>query len=402
MKTLIIDDEPFMLKLLSHLLSQLGIVDVTVHDRADGALALMETEDAGIELVLCDLQMPDIDGIEVVRRLARMGYKGCLVLVSGEDNRILRAAETLARAQQLNVLGVLHKPVSPERLKILLARNIRPGDKAVRAEQHSYSPEELRVAIAGGELCNVYQPKVSLATGAFTGVETLVRWRHPRDGVVFPDQFISLAEENNLIDDLTAAVLTQALRQARLWKDAGLELQVAVNVSMDNLVSLSFPDRIADEVRRSGIAASSLILEITESRLMKDPIVALDILTRMRLKRFVLSIDDFGTGHSSLSQLRDLPFEELKVDRSFVHRAHSNSSLRGILEGSLGMARMIGLKSVGEGVEDRDDWDLLRATGCDLAQGYFIARPMPAPDIPVWIGTWEARRAELGLDAPPT
>lgn len=148
-------------------------------------------------------------------------------------------------------------------------------------------------------------------------------------------------------------------------------------------------------MKKAGIPPSSMVLEVTESRLMKDPLVPLDILTRLRLKHIRLSIDDFGTGHSSLAQLRDIPFDELKVDRGFVHGAHCHAPLRAILEASLGMARQLGMKTVAEGVEDRLDWDFLRTAGCDLAQGYFIAKPMPAERIVDWMPEWGSRRHEL-------
>jgi EAL domain-containing protein (putative c-di-GMP-specific phosphodiesterase class I) len=213
--------------------------------------------------------------------------------------------------------------------------------------------------------------------------------------LVFPDQFIPVAEEHGLIDDLTHAVLTSALRQARLWQYMGITLPIAVNVSMDNLMSVEFPDLVAREMKEAGVPASLLVLEVTESRLMKDPMVALDILTRLRLKRIGLSIDDFGMGHSSLAQLRDLPFDELKVDRSFVHGACRDASRKAIVQASLSMSRQLRLRTVAEGVEDREDWDCLRAAGCDLAQGYFVARPMSGEALPTWLNAWRTRHQEL-------
>ena len=395
MKILLIDDEPFALKLLARQLANLGFAEVALHERAHDALAALEGAVDAIGLVFCDLQMPQMDGVEFVRHLARVGYAGGLVLVSGEDGRILQTAEKLAKAHRLNVLGTLSKPVSPEQLRRVLDEKLSRAAMVPRAGGKTYDPDELRQAIAGGELVNYYQPKVEIASGMVVGVETLVRWRHPRDGLVFPDQIISMAEEHGLIDDLTRAVLISALHQARLWQEAGLHLHVAVNVSMDNLGTLEFPDWVARAAGEAGVPLTSLVLEVTESRLMKDPLAPLDILTRLRLKRIGLSIDDFGTGHSSLAQLRDIPFDELKVDRGFVHGASRDASLRAIFEASLGMARQLGMKTVAEGVEDRDDWDFLRAAGCDLAQGYFIARPMPAADLPGWMADWESRRREL-------
>jgi EAL domain-containing protein (putative c-di-GMP-specific phosphodiesterase class I) len=245
---------------------------------------------------------------------------------------------------------------------------------------------------------NYYQPKVAVADGRVVGVETLVRWRHPVDGLVMPDQFIGVAEAHGLIDALTRVVLTEALAQTRVWRDAGRDLRVAVNLSMDNLKTLDFADFIGDQAAMQGVSPSHVVLEVTESRLMGDLRTPLDILTRLRLKRFRLSIDDFGTGHSSLSQLRDLPFHELKIDRSFVHRAWGNDTLSAIFNASLQLAHQLGMEVVAEGVEDRDDWNFLRRSGCDLAQGYFIGRPMPAAELPAWIDSWQHRLSNTEAD----
>ncbi len=394
MGILLIDDEAFALKLLSHQLASLGVTDVTLREDAADALRLLETGEQEIGLIFCDLQMPGMDGVEFIRQLVRIGYSGGLVLVSGEDRRILQTAEKLSKAHRLNVLGALHKPVSPEQLRQVL-ENHPPRTATPHAARRAYTRGELWQALTGNELVNHYQPKVDLASGAVTGVETLVRWLQPGNGLIYPDQFIGTAEETGLIDGLTRTVLTNALKQARAWQDAGLHLNVAVNVSMDNLGSLDFPDFVARAAAMAGVPTTSLVLEVTESRLMKNPLDALDIFTRLRLKHVGLSIDDFGTGHSSLAQLRDIPFDELKVDRGFVHGAWRDPSIRAIFEASLGMARQLGLKTVAEGVEDRDDWDFLRASGCDMAQGYFIAKPMPAEQLAGWIAEWEVRYREL-------
>lgn len=395
MKILLVDDDPFALKLLSHQLRDFGFGNVVACERATDALTVLESGAGAFSLIFCDLQMPEMDGVEFVRQLARMGYAGGLVLISGEDERILQTAEKLTKAHRLNVLGALNKPVSPEQLQRVLAYHPSRDRLASRGARKTYGPDALRRAIAEGQLVNYYQPKVDLASGAVTGVETLVRWHHPADGVVFPDEFIPVAEEHGLIDELTRAVLTEALRQARIWQDAGLHLLVAVNVSMDSLGSLEFPDVVVLAAAQAGVPPDSLVLEVTESRLMKNSLASLDILTRLRLKRVGLSIDDFGTGHSSLAQLRDIPFDELKIDRGFVHGACRDPSLRAIFEASLGMAQQLGMKTVAEGVEDREDWEFLRAAGCDLAQGYFIARPMQAATLAEWMDDWEIRRHEL-------
>lgn len=396
MRILLVDDDAFALKLVSHQLATLGYRDVVAIDKPEEALARIEADVTGFNLVLLDLQMPGIDGIEFVRHLARLHFSGAVALMSGEDDRILQTAYRLAAAHELAVRGALHKPVTPGQLEVLLgAVTAEPSLRARGPMRKQYTPERLRHAIESHELTNVYQPKVELATGRVRGVETLVRWQHPEDGVVFPDQFIGLAEEHNLIDALTRVVLENAIAQARIWEQAGLTLHVGVNVSMENLSDLAFPDFVAHALASAGTSAKSLVLEVTESRLMTDALSALDILTRLRLKHIGLSIDDFGTGHSSLAQLRDIPFDELKVDRGFVHGASSDTSKHAILDASLSMARQLAMTTVAEGVEDRADWDLLRSIGCDLAQGYFVARPMAAGALSKWIEEWNARVPEL-------
>lgn len=233
--------------------------------------------------------------------------------------------------------------------------------------------------------------KVVVATGDVIGMETLVRWQHPEDGLVFPDRFIPVAEAHGLVGDLTRAVLKGALVQAKAWQEAGQALSVAVNVSMDDLAALEFADFVAAETAAVGMPPQSVVLEVTESRLMQSLATSLDVLARLRLKRFRLSIDDFGTGHSSLAQLRDLPFDELKIDRSFTRGAWQDERLRAIFEASLSLANQLGMEVVAEGVEDADDWAFLRQTGCHLGQGYFIARPMPAAALPGWLEDWRRR-----------
>jgi EAL domain-containing protein (putative c-di-GMP-specific phosphodiesterase class I) len=248
--------------------------------------------------------------------------------------------------------------------------------------------------VRAGALFNHYQPQVELASGAVLAVEALARWSEPQ-GTIFPDRFIETAEQHGLIDELTIGVLRRALQQARTWRERGLELRVSVNVSMANLVALDFPDVVAAEAAAHGVPTASLLLEVTESRLMADPRAPLEILTRLRLKGVGLAIDDFGTGHSSLAQLRDLPFDELKIDRGFVHGAHADRSLRAILEASVRLARQMGMRTVAEGVEDADDWAVVRDAGCDAAQGWFMGRAMAPDAVPAWIQGWQERREEL-------
>lgn len=394
-----LDDDLFILRVLSLLLEKLGISRVTTCDNGNNALALLDNPETMPNLIFLDLNMPEMDGVEFLRHLVQRAYSGSVVLMSGESDRVLHTVEKLAIAHEISILGVMKKPFSLEDLSTLLARWTTVAPHAILAPKKLYSEGELRDAIDNCQLINYYQPKIDVGTGTVVGVETLVRWLHPVDGLVFPEQFIHVAEQHGLIDELTRIVLDNALAQLSRWKSEGLALHMAVNLSMKNLTSPDFADSISAKVAEAGLLPQEIVLEVTESQLMQDIRAPLETLTRLRLKQFGLSIDDFGTGHSSLTQLRDIPFNELKIDRSFTHGAWADATLRAIYDASLSLARQLDMNVVAEGVEDQEDWDLLSQTGCAVAQGHYIAEPMPGADLSSWIASWSARVRSEGFAA---
>jgi EAL domain-containing protein (putative c-di-GMP-specific phosphodiesterase class I)/DNA-binding NarL/FixJ family response regulator len=393
-KVMLIDDDTFMLMLLKQQLASCGATVRSMHTKGINALADLEASPGETDLIFLDLNMPELDGIQFIRHLVQHGYKGNLVLVSGEDERVMQTASTLVRAHKIASLGHFCKPLTPEALRTILERHRSLVPAGSGPAKKSYDADAVRAAIADGQLVNYYQPKVATLDGSVVGVEALVRWQHPADGMIYPDQFISIAEVNGLIDDLTRVVLREALRQSRAWSDAGLSLRMAVNVSMDNLNFLAFADIVTAAAQAVGVPPQNLTLEVTESRLMQDLRAPLEILSRLRLKRFRVSIDDFGTGNSSLVQLRNIPCDQLKIDRGFVHGAHSDETRRAIFNASLNLARELGIEVVAEGVEDLDDWEFLRRAHCNLAQGYFIGRPIPGAELPSWMSAWKTRLSD--------
>jgi EAL domain-containing protein (putative c-di-GMP-specific phosphodiesterase class I) len=256
----------------------------------------------------------------------------------------------------------------------------------------SITPAELEVAIRRDELDTYFQPKVDIASGRVVGIEALARWNHPHKGLIKPDSFIPMAEDHGLIGKLSDVVCIKALEYAARLKTNGLPLNIAINLSVDSLSDLDWPEKISATLQKYGLEPSNISFEITESRLMEHLSVALDILSRLSLKRFNLSIDDFGTGYSSMEQLQRIPFSEFKIDRAFVHGAAREASAQAILESSILLAKKLNMKVVAEGVENKEDWDLVARLGCDQVQGYYVARPMPFAQLLKWLQDSESHK----------
>jgi diguanylate cyclase (GGDEF)-like protein/PAS domain S-box-containing protein len=244
---------------------------------------------------------------------------------------------------------------------------------------------ELRRAISERELVLFYQPKAALESGLVTSVEALVRWLHPERGVVMPDSFIPLAQETSLIGPLTLYVIEEALRQVRSWRDEGIELSVAVNLSTRNLLDRSFPNQVEELLSRWDVRPEVLELEVTESSMLANPTRAKAVLNELSELGIRLSIDDFGTGYSSLAYLRELPVDEIKIDRSFVIGMGAEAGDAVIVRSTVDLGRNLGLEVVAEGVETIEHWEQLRELGCNTAQGYFLSRPVPADELCVWL-----------------
>ncbi len=258
---------------------------------------------------------------------------------------------------------------------------------------------ELRAALDGDQLVLHYQPKVDLATGAVRGVEALVRWDHPVRGLLYPEDFLDLVEDAGLMRRVTQMVLERALDQAAVWQRVRRPLTVAVNLSASSLVDADLPEQVATMLRARGLPASSLQLEITEEFLMTDRDRARAILSQLREHGVQIAVDDFGTGYSSLSYLRDLPIDELKLDRSFVFPMADDARAAALVASTIALAHSLGLRMVAEGVENQIALTELTRHGCDQAQGYFLSRPVPAAELDHWLATRNSREAH-GIFGP--
>jgi EAL domain-containing protein (putative c-di-GMP-specific phosphodiesterase class I)/DNA-binding CsgD family transcriptional regulator len=333
------------------------------------------------QIVLLDLQLGETDGVEQLRRLAEWQYRGALVLMSGFDARVLSTARALGESLGLKVEAVLEKPLRVAQLEAVLRRLHSAGQAP--------SAERLVEAIANDELVLDFQPVVSRKPKALKKLEALVRWEHPTVGRIPPGEFLPMAESNTrIIDALTDWVVGAAVVAHQVLAELGISVPLAVNMSTQNLHDLTVPDRLERRLREGGMAAQHLCLEITESEAFKDTSLTMDILSRVRLKGMELSIDDFGTGYSSLKILRQMPFSEIKIDRSFVADAITSRDSRAIVKSIMDLAANMEMGCVAEGVETEETAVLLEKLGpCDM-QGYLIARPMPVEEIPAWLAIW--------------
>lgn len=390
---LIVDDDQFCLELASELLAAMNFENTSIASDGHQALAMLEEPDSDFDIIICDLNMPRMNGVELIRQTRDKGFSGGIILLSGENPRMLETAYGVANAHAVNLLGALPKPIDPQQLKRLI-ESFQPADE----QKTGYTPQEpitetqLREGIEGSrddQVLLVFQPKVEVKSGNIIGVETLARWWNKERGILGPAAFIPLAEEKGMIDALTNTIFTKAVLQASAWEAQKIDLRTAINFSVNSFSSLKFCEFLNATVRQFNVNPERLILEITETQAMSIPVDCLSSIIGVRLNGFGLSIDDFGTGNSSLAQLKNIPFTELKVDRAFVNGAAQNASSRAILEASISLARKLDMQVVAEGVETRDDWDLAEELGVDYVQGFYCARPMGNGDLLDMLQQWQ-------------
>jgi len=381
----IIDDEPQITELLGEFILLLGY-EANIYTQAK---QFFEDNNPGLKdsILILDLIMPEMDGIEVMRQLAQAGNAPSLILISGYDQGVLHSAEQLAQMHSLNILATLSKPLQFDELRDILQKHVQNQQRQAvcsNRDKLQLTESELEDAILEQQLVLHYQPQIDIKKGTLIGVEVLVRWQHPEYGLIYPNLFIPLAQKSGLIGDLTAQIIQQAVKQVVYWQATGFTPQISINLSADNIKSLALPEQLDRLLQNNKLDSSLFILEITESALMAELATSLDILTRLRMKGIQLSIDDFGTGYSSLSQLYRIPFTELKIDLSFVMNMTQDDEARGIVKTCIILGHELKMKVVAEGVEDKETLNLLNQMGCDIAQGYYIAKPMPADALLAW------------------
>jgi EAL domain-containing protein (putative c-di-GMP-specific phosphodiesterase class I) len=314
--------------------------------------------------------------------LARLGVEGGVVLASGMDQRVLASARQLGESLGLKMLGTLQKPALLEDIEAVLTRHF--GQAA------SLRPMDLKSAIEEMELVVHYQPRLERSGSDWRvgGAEALVRWQHPKHGLIYPKDFLHLADDHNVTMSIADFVLTDAIRQVGHWRSHGLDLSVAVNLAPRLVKDLEFPDRLSRILNEFNVSASQLVLDVVEDAAYHDAELAMDIYTRLRVKGVGLALDDFGVGASSLTHLYKMPFSEVKIDQALIGVLPQNRGAATVVRAIVQLCRSLSLMSCAEGVESALAFDLLDECGCDRVQGDFIGRPVPAGEFEAFVQAW--------------
>jgi len=384
---LVLDDDEGIAAIIGEIGTKAGFVSDITWD-IDGFKRVLRQHTP--DVIALDLQMPELDGVEVLRMLGDESCEAGIFLVSGMDGRTLSAAQKFGTSIGLRMLGTLQKPFSPEELLQRL--------RAARSLGQALTAADLDCAIHNGELVIYYQPtlrRFADNTWDIDTVEALVRWEHPERGVLTPESFLRLGETSGLVRQMTDVVLQRSLEQLRAWQAKGLDFGLRVNIPALLISDVDFPDRLETLLAEHNIDPSLLTLEVTETATLEKHPDTIDILTRLRVKEVNLALDDFGVGYSSLTQLFQLPFNEMKVDTELGKQIPHSAEVRAIVETLIDLAHKLNLKACIEGIESEEALDFVGSVGCDSAQGYLISVPIPASDVERVVLKWSQEHADI-------
>ncbi len=379
---LIADDSSAQRQYAQQLCTDLGLI--TIHTAANGVEALKILQENTIDIALVDLEMPIMDGVELIHSIAHHKLSTNVIIVSAKDPILISSVGTMAEADGLTVLGTFKKPLHLDMLQCSLLRFIvdlqTQGTKLAEAKLAAIPPIvtglELNHAITHGEIILAYQPKLTVQGLLLRGVEALARWQHPQKGLIPPTTFIPLAERLGLINALTHVLLAMALNEKKKWQQMGLRFHLAFNLSPLSLADEGLVDWVVSLSKKYDVLPQEITFEITENALLNELACAIRTLARLRLKGFNIAIDDYGTGFANAQQLSRVPATELKLDRSLVHNVSTRPQQRTILASSIALAKDLKMLSVAEGVETLEDYKVLLELGADQVQGFYFSKPL--------------------------
>lgn len=381
--------DPVARRMLADMLGQLGASRTS--DVADGPLALQALEPgskAGIDVAIIDLDLPGVDGLELIRQLAGTGTRARLIVTGAQPAGLLFSVETLAHALGIDLLGTLSTPVIAGQLKALLEHYTPLSRAPGRPGAPRFTFQQIGIGLQKRQFEPFFQPKIELATGQVKGLETFARWRHPEHGILGPASFIDALQQHNRLDFLDWSMIELSVERCRWFQDRGIPMPISLNIAPATLAHPSFVRQMTACLERHQVLPDYVTFEMSETAVLSTNPTFIERLIRLRMMGFGLAIDDYGTAHSNLQLLASIPFTELKIDRSFVDGASRRRPLGTVLRSFLNLAHSLDRMSVAVGVETRQDWDFLQDHGCTYAQGYHIANPMEAAAFPAWLSDW--------------
>ncbi|HAS61260.1 MAG TPA: diguanylate phosphodiesterase [Vibrio sp.] len=383
-KILVIEDHPFQRVVLLTLLEQFENISVTSVGCANDALVHLGNERP--DMIICDLNMPMVDGITLLRLLAESGYDGEVVISSAVEKMVLKAAARMCEAYNMNLRGSISKPMTHSKLASVLLQSDKPK-KNISVVEPTISDEDIMMGFKRKEFIAYYQPIVQLPTGQWSDCEALVRWQHPQYGLLSPIWFLERITQLGLTSELSKLMLDNVIKE--LPKLCGT--LVSVNISAQDLMNEEFVESVIELARKKPSLSKRIRFELTESEVIEHLGYTLSSAVRLCLVGFSFSVDDFGTGYSSFKLLDDMPFDKIKIDQSFIKNMLQSGTALSIVETSLFLAKKLNMQTVSEGIESKAEWDKLRQLCGGFGQGYFIARPMPVDQLAEWHAGWRVR-----------
>ncbi len=384
---LLVDDSMAILKFVSKVLEQnYNISNIYTAYSAPEAMQILK-KSSQINLLFLDLNMPNIDGIQLLEQLKKLQYNGYLVIMSGVSTQIISSVELLAQKYGLNYIGTLLKPIHEADFGYIIDKI--GTSRAKQQNTESLKDYEIIRAIKNDDIEVLYQPQVDLNSRTFIGVEALCRMNHPRLGMVSPDRFIGKAEESDLIVHITLAVLKRSIKDWQKWQQYGLDIKLSVNASPIALQQPEFADTVFMLLEQFSMPTDRLCIEITEGVLADDQLQELMNLNRLNMRGVELALDDFGQNHSTIERLQKLPLTYLKLDKSYFIEHKDSIRQLSLINTTLALANRLNFKTIAEGVENSKVMSLATEIGCDIGQGYYIGRPMPAKKVMNWARNWQ-------------
>jgi len=377
---LIVDDDPTQIALLRAYFSSLKVADIHSATNSAYALNLLDKISGKLDLIVTDLQMPEMDGLEFLRHLSGLAYSGKLAIISGVKGDLLNHAGRLAKMHKLNLLGVINKPLQRQALDMVFLCEEKAQKISAPTDNMFITHNDFASALASNEIIPHYQPKIDVQSGAIIGAESLARWIKPNAGNISPQVFVKFAEDNNRIEELTFHLFDLVLADMPKFLAHDHTLKIATNLAPQMMSNIALPDQICERMRAANVISKNISFEITENSILNLKPETLEVLSRLRINDFDIAIDDFGTGSSNIQTLRDFPFSELKIDRSFISNATKNSFSRETVHAAIALAHEQGMKIVAEGIEDLETWEFVQSGGIEHAQGFLMAKPMSAAD----------------------